>query len=165
MRPKLYRSAHDRILTGLTGGLAQYFQINPTLLRVLFILSIPFTGAASILIYLVAIFIVPKEPPMYRPFEYGPYDQQPEDRYGPGHTYGGYWGTSQNAYEPNMYDAPHKTNSRDFGKNRPPYEQPDPVGRKKADLDSMMEDIEKKALRKEVEELRKKIAQIEKGEQ
>ncbi|MFD1886865.1 PspC domain-containing protein [Paenibacillus wenxiniae] len=167
MRPKLYRSAQDQIISGLTGGLAQYFQINATLLRILFILSIPFTGGTTVLIYLISIFVVPKEPPMYYPPEFNHYDpRHKEDRYGgPRDTYGGYWGTSQNAYEPNMYDAPHKSNTRYFGKNRPPYEQPEPLHPKKANLDAMMENIETKALRKEVETLRQKIAQYEKGDQ
>ncbi|MEW4368230.1 PspC domain-containing protein [Paenibacillus kandeliae] len=169
MRPKLYRSSNDRMLSGLTGGLGHYFQINPTLLRILLILSIPFTGGTTVLIYLIAIFVVPKEPPIYRPFDFGPGAHDPrfeQDRYaGERHTYGGYWGTSQNAYEPDMYDEPHKSNTRYFGKNRPPYEQPEPVNKATADLDSMMKNIETKALRKEVEELRKKIAQYEKGEQ
>jgi hypothetical protein len=108
---------------------------------------------------------VPKQPPVYRPFEQNPFhEEHQEDRYGPRQTYGGYWGTSQNAYEPNTYDAPHQSNSRYFGKNRPPQQAPDQTSKSKGDLDSMMEGIENKALRKEVEQLRKKVAQYEKGD-
>lgn len=33
MKKRLYRSAHDRMLAGVCGGIAEYFQIDPTLVR------------------------------------------------------------------------------------------------------------------------------------
>ena len=33
MNKRLYRSAHDRMLAGVCGGIAEYFQIDPTLVR------------------------------------------------------------------------------------------------------------------------------------
>ena len=60
---KLYRSREDRMLGGVCGGLGEYFDIDPTLVRVLFIfgafLGIP---GALLLIYLVMLIIVPQKP-------------------------------------------------------------------------------------------------------
>jgi phage shock protein C len=57
---KLYRSKTDRMLGGVCGGLAQYFNLDVTLVRVLFVaLTIMGPGA---LIYLAMWIIVPTEP-------------------------------------------------------------------------------------------------------
>ena len=61
MEPKrLYRSRKDRIVCGVCGGVANYFNVDPTLIRLAFV---PFgcTGT-GILAYLVAAVIVPDEP-------------------------------------------------------------------------------------------------------
>jgi phage shock protein C len=59
---KLYRSRENRMLGGICGGLGEYFDIDPTLVRVLFVfgafLGIP--GALA-LIYLVMLIMVPQE--------------------------------------------------------------------------------------------------------
>ncbi|MFL7891291.1 MAG: PspC domain-containing protein [Anaerolineales bacterium] len=60
---KLYRSRENRMLGGVCGGLGEYFDIDPTLVRVLFVfgafLGIP--GALA-LVYLVMLILVPQEP-------------------------------------------------------------------------------------------------------
>jgi phage shock protein C len=58
---RLYRSRNDRILAGVAGGMAEYFGIDPTVVRLLWLLSI-FFGGFSILVYIVLAFIVPLEP-------------------------------------------------------------------------------------------------------
>jgi phage shock protein C len=58
---KLYRSRTNRMLAGVCGGLAQYFTMDPTLMRVLFLVLTVFGGAGP-LIYLVMWIIVPNEP-------------------------------------------------------------------------------------------------------
>jgi phage shock protein PspC (stress-responsive transcriptional regulator) len=57
---KLYRSKTDRKLAGVCGGLAQYFDIDATLIRVLFV-AITLFGAGLVL-YLAMWIIVPEEP-------------------------------------------------------------------------------------------------------
>jgi phage shock protein C len=57
---KLYRSKTDRKLAGVCGGLAQYFNIDATLIRVLFV-AITLFGAGLVL-YLAMWIIVPEEP-------------------------------------------------------------------------------------------------------
>ena len=60
---KLYRSRENRMLGGVCGGLGEYFDIDPTLVRVLFVfgafLGIP---GALLLIYLVMLILVPQQP-------------------------------------------------------------------------------------------------------
>lgn len=59
---KLYRSRSEKQVFGLCGGIAQYFNIDPTVVRLIaLILAICSLGTA-IAIYLVASLIVPKEP-------------------------------------------------------------------------------------------------------
>jgi phage shock protein PspC (stress-responsive transcriptional regulator) len=59
-RKRLTRS-HDRRLGGVCGGLADYFDIDPTLVRVLFVLSffLPPVGGTVVLAYLVLWLIMP----------------------------------------------------------------------------------------------------------
>ncbi len=61
MSKKLYRSRTDSMLAGVCGGLGAYFNIDPTLIRLLFVFSTLF-GGLGILIYLAMWFIVPEEP-------------------------------------------------------------------------------------------------------
>jgi phage shock protein PspC (stress-responsive transcriptional regulator) len=59
---RLYRCRHDRRLAGVAGGLAEFFDLDPTLVRLLWFLSIFFTGGLSILLYIGLALIVPQEP-------------------------------------------------------------------------------------------------------
>ena len=61
MNRRLYRCRHDRRLAGVAGGLAEYFDADPTLVRILWVLSI-FLGGTGILLYLAMAIIVPLEP-------------------------------------------------------------------------------------------------------
>ncbi|MDD1723546.1 MAG: PspC domain-containing protein [Methanospirillum sp.] len=62
MEPKkLYRARKDKILGGVCGGFGHYMDIDPVLVRILFILLILVWGA-GILIYLIAWIIIPLEP-------------------------------------------------------------------------------------------------------
>ena len=58
---KLYRSKSNRQLAGVCGGLAQYFNLDATLVRVLFIL-LAVLGGSGLVLYLAMWIIVPKEP-------------------------------------------------------------------------------------------------------
>jgi phage shock protein C len=59
---RLYRCRHDRRLAGVSSGLAEFFDLDPTLVRILWFLSIFFTGGLSILLYIGLALIVPNEP-------------------------------------------------------------------------------------------------------
>jgi phage shock protein C len=58
---KLYRSKSDRKLAGICGGLAQYFNVDATLIRVLFVL-LAVLGGSGLVLYVAMWIIVPKEP-------------------------------------------------------------------------------------------------------
>jgi len=58
---KLYRSRIDRKIAGVCGGLGEYFGIDPTLVRVLFVLGLIFVGGA-LLVYLILAIVIPEEP-------------------------------------------------------------------------------------------------------
>ncbi|MBE9913451.1 PspC domain-containing protein [Paenibacillus donghaensis] len=155
---KLYRSTRDKVATGLCGGLSEAVGIDSTLLRVLFIISIFFTGGTTLFIYFIASLVVPKEPvPPYNP--YGP---------GSGGHYGGRPGN--NGYN-NSYNGGNGGYSGQSYDPRSPYNDPSfgsrPSGgfsSQSSNLDAMMEDIEKKAMKKELDELKKKLSNYEKGE-
>jgi len=58
---KLYRSTDDRWLAGVCGGLSKYFDVDVTLVRVIFVILALF-GLGGVIIYLVLWVIVPPEP-------------------------------------------------------------------------------------------------------
>jgi phage shock protein C len=58
---KLYRSKTDRVLAGVCGGLAQYFNVDATLIRVLFVL-LAVLGGSGLVLYVAMWIIVPNQP-------------------------------------------------------------------------------------------------------
>jgi phage shock protein C len=58
---KIYRSRTQRMLAGICGGLADYFEVDPTLVRIVFLFML-FAAGSGVLVYLVLIFIIPLEP-------------------------------------------------------------------------------------------------------
>ena len=61
MNRKLHRSKTDKIFAGVCGGLADYFDIDATIIRLLFILIVAF-GGSGLIIYLLLWLIMPKSP-------------------------------------------------------------------------------------------------------
>jgi phage shock protein PspC (stress-responsive transcriptional regulator) len=59
---RLYRCRHDRRIAGVAAGVAEFFGLDPTLVRVLWFLSIFFTGGISLVLYVGMAIIVPLEP-------------------------------------------------------------------------------------------------------
>lgn len=60
MMKRLYRSS-DRMLAGVLGGLAEYFKLDPSLVRLGFIVGLFFSAGTLAGIYIIAIFIIPNE--------------------------------------------------------------------------------------------------------
>lgn len=59
---RLYRSEKNSVFAGICGGLGDYFDIDPVLLRVLWLLVVVFTGfVPGLIVYVIAIYIIPKE--------------------------------------------------------------------------------------------------------
>jgi phage shock protein C len=63
---KLYRSRNQRMVAGVCGGLAEYLNVDATLIRVIFLILAVF-GGSGLVIYLAMWILVPdasKAPPM-----------------------------------------------------------------------------------------------------
>jgi phage shock protein PspC (stress-responsive transcriptional regulator) len=61
-KQRLQRSKTNRMFAGVLGGLAKYFDIDASLLRILWVLLTVFTGFfLGIFVYLCAIFIIPNQ--------------------------------------------------------------------------------------------------------
>lgn len=57
---RLYRSKKDRMICGVCGGIANYFNIDPALVRLAFVL-IAMGAGSGILAYIIAAIIIPDE--------------------------------------------------------------------------------------------------------
>lgn len=63
MNKKLYRSSTNKNLCGVCGGLGEYFDIDPTVVRVIFVLLTLFSAAfPGVIIYIVLALVMPQEP-------------------------------------------------------------------------------------------------------
>jgi phage shock protein C len=62
---RLYRSERDRMLGGVAGGIADYFDLDPSLVRVAWAVLIIGSGGLFLLLYIVMWFVVPEAPPGY----------------------------------------------------------------------------------------------------
>jgi phage shock protein PspC (stress-responsive transcriptional regulator) len=58
---RLYRSRDDRMLFGVAGGMADWLDIDPAIVRIVWALLI-FAGGAGLLLYIVAAIVIPEEP-------------------------------------------------------------------------------------------------------
>ena len=64
MGKRLYRSLTDRKVAGVCGGLAQYFDIDPTIVRLGWVIAI-FCAGGGLFAYLIAMIIIPNEQTRY----------------------------------------------------------------------------------------------------
>jgi phage shock protein PspC (stress-responsive transcriptional regulator) len=153
---KLYRSRRDAKLFGLCGGLAEMMNVDSTLIRLVLVVAAFFSGGTVIPLYIIASIIIPKEPLYYDPaFHRGYFPGGP----GPGHGGpGGYSGVhTDSGYH--GYGGHGATYAGGPYGTRPAGV----AGEGASQLDEMMKDIEKKAMQKEIEELRARLAQLEKA--
>ena len=61
MEKKLYRSKTDKKLCGVCGGLAEYFGIDSTIVRLLLVLAVVCAGVGG-LAYIIAALVIPEQP-------------------------------------------------------------------------------------------------------
>lgn len=61
MKKRLYRSKKDKMLAGICGGLAEYFDVDPSLVRLATVLLCLYAGT-GLLVYIIAAIIVPEAP-------------------------------------------------------------------------------------------------------
>jgi phage shock protein C len=60
MNRRLYRSRDDRMLAGVAGGLAELWDADPSLVRVIWVILVPLTGGFALLAYIIMAFVVPE---------------------------------------------------------------------------------------------------------
>lgn len=60
MTKKLYRSTKNRVFLGVCGGVGEYFNIDPVVIRVVWVIS-AFAGGAGILVYIIAAILIPEK--------------------------------------------------------------------------------------------------------
>lgn len=61
MQKRLYKSSTDKKLDGVCAGIGEYFDIDPTLIRLIWVLAVLFAGT-GILAYIVAAVVMPRNP-------------------------------------------------------------------------------------------------------
>jgi phage shock protein C len=62
MEPRrLYRSQKNKVIAGVCGGYAEYFDVDPVIMRVLFVLLV-FVGGSGVFIYIASMILLPKHP-------------------------------------------------------------------------------------------------------
>lgn len=162
---KIYRSRTNRKITGLCGGLAELFGIDATLLRLLVVITAFFSAGVVIPLYFLAVLVIPNEP-----YTGGPYG--PSAGYASEGGYGHQWGRQYGSWKDWKRAEKHYRKAQKYGwaptQDSQYYETEHThasSGYGNSDgsnLDDMMKDIEKKAMKKEIEELRAKVAQFEK---
>ncbi len=74
---KLYKST-DKKIDGVCAGIAEYFGIDPTLVRLIYALFTLFSlGFLGIILYAVAAFVIPRKP--FPEYEYNEFEQNKTD--------------------------------------------------------------------------------------
>ncbi|MFE5324296.1 PspC domain-containing protein [Paenibacillus sp. NPDC056579] len=161
---RIYRSRTDRKITGLCGGLSDTLRIDSNILRLIVVVTTFFSGGVIIPLYFLAALVIPSEPHTGGP-------------YGPGYGYGGpganHWNgdgahSQWGGYGRKGHCGSDRHSGRDAYEGQQGYQgyqAKQSQGQAASDLDAMMKDIEKKAMWKEIEELRAKVANYEKQQQ
>jgi|AMZC01.1.fsa_nt_AMZC01000964.1_56 phage shock protein C len=59
---RLYRSTQDRMFAGVCGGIGEYLDVDPTLVRLAFVALTLLSSGSGLVIYLILMLIVPERP-------------------------------------------------------------------------------------------------------
>jgi len=58
---RLFRSKKNRMIAGVCGGIGEYFDVDPTLIRLLWVLITLFSLGAGVIAYIIACIIIPEK--------------------------------------------------------------------------------------------------------
>lgn len=61
MKKRLYKSNREKMLDGVCGGIAEYFDLDPTLVRLAWVVFCAM-GGSGILAYIIAAIVIPRNP-------------------------------------------------------------------------------------------------------
>ncbi|MBR1810570.1 MAG: PspC domain-containing protein [Clostridia bacterium] len=64
MKKKLYRSQTEKKFAGVCGGLAEYFDIDVTIIRLIWVLVSIFGAGSGLLAYIICALVIPEQPPV-----------------------------------------------------------------------------------------------------
>ena len=67
MNERLYRSPSDRVIAGVAGGIAAWLNVDPSLVRIAWVLLAIFSGGIFVVVYFVMMIVVPLPPPGWVP--------------------------------------------------------------------------------------------------
>ena len=76
---QLFRSRNDRMIAGVCGGLGEYFDIDPTIIRLFFVFGTVFSISGLFWAYLLMALIVPEESTASEAVVEGTVEDMPED--------------------------------------------------------------------------------------
>ena len=62
MKERLYKSTSDRMLSGVSGGLAEYLDVDSTLVRIAWVIVTVMSAGVALLAYIALVIIVPTRP-------------------------------------------------------------------------------------------------------
>ena len=62
LKHRLYRSRSERMISGVAGGLADYVDVDPTLVRLVWLTAFLTTGPVALVLYALCALIIPREP-------------------------------------------------------------------------------------------------------
>ncbi|WP_282939872.1 PspC domain-containing protein [Paenibacillus sp. RC67] len=167
---RIYRSRIDRKVTGLCGGLSDTLRIDSNLLRLIVVITAFFSAGVVIPLYFLAALVIPSEPypdSHTGGYGYGGNGQGQWNQAGAGSQWGADFGRKRHGGPRRRHDRDARDQQFEGQYNQAGYgyEGQQQAKNAGADLDDMMKDIEKKAMWKEIEELRSKVAQYEKQQQ
>ena len=59
---RLYRSKTNKVFAGICGGVGEYFDIDPVMVRLVWLLIVVFTGVVpGLLAYIIAMYVIPQQ--------------------------------------------------------------------------------------------------------
>lgn len=106
---RLYRDSSNKMICGVCSGIANYFNIDPTLIRLLWVLAVVFAGV-GILAYFICALVIPECPPdgyynneqYWQQQQYQQYNQQNgQTYYNPDPSQNQQYNNQGNYYDPN----------------------------------------------------------------
>jgi phage shock protein C len=59
---RIYRSRTERMVAGVAGGMAEYADIDPTIVRLIWVAAALSTGPLAVFLYLLCAIVIPREP-------------------------------------------------------------------------------------------------------
>ena len=62
---RLYKCEEGKVIRGVCGGLAKYFDVDPTIVRLIWA-ALTLVGFSGLIAYIIAALIIPKDPDLYR---------------------------------------------------------------------------------------------------